>query len=136
MVGVMTALFLVSCRGGAPSKEEGGASGSTGSDSSSASGVAQVAAPVRAQLDSGTAAYRTGHFQDARDHYQRAVEMNPHLAASWFGVYMAETKLGDSVAADTALERARSLDPSLSSAQAHTRINPHESAGDSPHGSP
>ena len=71
----------------------------------------QFAPEVRAQLDSGNAAYRRHDWQGALGHYQVAAERQPDATAAWFGVYMAQRALGDTVAARQALERARDLAP-------------------------
>ena len=70
-----------------------------------------MAPDVVAQLDSGTAAYRADDFQASLGHYTRATELDPDVAAAWFGVYMAEHALGHPEAAQAALERARSIVP-------------------------
>lgn len=61
---------------------------------------------VVAHLDSGNAAYRDGEYGRALRHYRSAAAADSTVAAAWFGVYMAERALGDSVAADSALRRA------------------------------
>ncbi|MDH5588960.1 MAG: hypothetical protein OEZ65_10840 [Gemmatimonadota bacterium] len=66
---------------------------------------------VVAHLDSGSASYRRDDFADARDHYRAATEIDPEIAAAWFGVYMAEHALGNDEAAAEALRRAQSLVP-------------------------
>jgi tetratricopeptide (TPR) repeat protein len=68
-------------------------------------------ADVLAQLDSGSAAYRLDDHEGALAHYKKATEMAPELEAAWFGVYMAEHALGNMEAAQEALERARSVNP-------------------------
>jgi hypothetical protein len=60
-----------------------------------------------AQVDSGNAAYRAEEFDDAREHFRRATEAGPRVAAAWFGLYMAEHALGHIEAADSALARTR-----------------------------
>ena len=69
---------------------------------------------VRAQLDSGNAAYRRHDWAGALRHYETAAEHQPDATAAWFGVYMAQRALGDSVAAASALQRARDLAPGAS----------------------
>ena len=66
---------------------------------------------VRAALDSGNAAYRRHDWQTALGHYQRAADADEEATAAWFGVYMAHIALGDTTAAQAALERARDLAP-------------------------
>jgi Flp pilus assembly protein TadD len=69
---------------------------------------------VLAHLDSGTSAYREGSLEEAGRHYRAAAEADPELAAAWFGIYMVENALGDAEAADSALQKARSLAPGAS----------------------
>ena len=76
--------------------------------------AAQFTPAVRAQLDSGNAAYRAQDFQGSLRHYQSAAEQDPDAPAPWFGVYMAQRMLGDTAAAEEALERARDLAPGAS----------------------
>ena len=66
---------------------------------------------VVAQLDSGSLQFREHDFAAALIHYRRVAEMEPDLAAGWFGVYMAEQALGNLDAAAGALERARGTEP-------------------------
>lgn len=69
---------------------------------------------VRAQLDSGTAAFRAEDIEGALAYYRRVTELEPELAAGWFGVYMAENALGHADAAAEALERASEVVPGAS----------------------
>jgi tetratricopeptide (TPR) repeat protein len=71
--------------------------------------------PFQLQLDSGNAAYRAKDYKGARDHYTRATKMDSTSAAGWFGVYMAEDKLGNRTAADDAMKKARALNPAFNS---------------------
>lgn len=64
-----------------------------------------------AQLDSGSAAFRANDFEAALRHYTRVTEIEPNIAAGWFGVYMAADALGDDELAREALEKARSAVP-------------------------
>lgn len=66
---------------------------------------------VRAQLDSGSVAFRAEDHEGALAHYERAAEMAPDVAAGWFGVYMAQHALGNDSAAAAALEKAQSMVP-------------------------
>jgi hypothetical protein len=66
-----------------------------------------LAYSLKAHLDSGNAAYSDQKYDVARDHYRRAVALDSTLSAAWFGIYMAETKLGNKAAADSAIVRAR-----------------------------
>ena len=66
---------------------------------------------VVAQLDSGSAAFKANDFQAALNHYTKATEITPDLAAAWFGVYMAQDALGNTEAARQALEKAQTVEP-------------------------
>jgi len=68
---------------------------------------------VQAQLDSGTMSFRGGDVEGARLHYRAAAELAPELPAAWFGVYLAETRLGNQAAADSAAEIVNRLAPEL-----------------------
>ena len=66
---------------------------------------------VVAQVDSGTQAYRVHDMDAALRHYTRATQLEPDLAAGWFGVYMVESALGHEASADEALKRAQQVVP-------------------------
>ncbi|HEX6589856.1 MAG TPA: hypothetical protein VF039_12610 [Longimicrobiales bacterium] len=66
---------------------------------------------VRAALDSGNAAYRRHDFESALRHYHAVTEQDRNATAGWFGIYMAQRALGDTIAAQQALEQARDLAP-------------------------
>jgi tetratricopeptide (TPR) repeat protein len=72
---------------------------------------AQIAPEARVQLDSGNAAYREERFDEALRFYEAAVQLDSAASATWFGIYMAQTALGNTAAASAAIERARSLAP-------------------------
>lgn len=76
--------------------------------------ASRVRPEVRAQLDSGNAAYRRHDWDAALRSYRNAAELDPEATAAWFGVYMAERARGDTVAAAQALGRARDLAPGAS----------------------
>lgn len=65
-------------------------------------------------LDSGNAAYSRGDFADALEFYQDAADVDDDVAAGWFGIYMAQLALGNPEAADSAMARARDLQPGAS----------------------
>ena len=71
----------------------------------------EMAPAVVAQLDSGTAAFRSDDFEGALRHYTRVTGLDPENGPGWFGVYMAEQALGRPEAAQAALERARGVVP-------------------------
>ena len=61
------------------------------------------------RLDAGNAAVRADSFDVARTHFLAATELEPDVAAGWFGLYMAERGLGNVEAAQEALGRAQDL---------------------------
>lgn len=70
---------------------------------------ADWAPEVTAGIDSGNAAYRAGDYPEARRHFRAAAAADPAAATAWFGVYMAEEAMGNTAAADSALERVGEL---------------------------
>ncbi len=86
-------------------------------DSGAEAGGSSVSQPSRdelppglaALLDSGTVAYRAGDYEAARGHYMAAADQAPEVASTWFGVYLAESALGNGDAAAEAMERFREL---------------------------
>jgi len=71
----------------------------------------RLAPEVAAAIDSGNEAYREKDYQAALEHYQEAAELDEDLAAAWFGIYMAQLSLGNTEAAQEAMDRAQSLAP-------------------------
>lgn len=67
-----------------------------------------------AALDEGNAAYRKDDYEAALRHYESAAEIDDSQAAAWLGIYMANLALGNTEAADSAMERARTLAPEAS----------------------
>jgi tetratricopeptide (TPR) repeat protein len=74
----------------------------------------QLKPEVRAQLDSGNAAYGERDYEAALLHYHSAAELDENAAAAWFGVFMVENARGDAQAAEAALRRARAAAPKAS----------------------
>ncbi len=66
---------------------------------------------VVAALDDGNAAYREDDFEGALRHYEAAASIDDAVPAVWLGIYMANDALGNTEAADSALERVRTLAP-------------------------
>lgn len=64
---------------------------------------------MREHVDAGNAAVRADSFAVAREHFLAATELEPDVAAGWFGLYLAEQGLGNVDAASAALERAREI---------------------------
>lgn len=74
---------------------------------------------VRAQVDSGNAAYRGRDFRAALRHFREAARLDPGQAVAWYGVQMAADALGDRAAADSAGARLRALVPAAPPAAHH-----------------
>lgn len=74
----------------------------------------RLAGATASLLDSGSAAFSARDYAGALRHYRAAVDQDSTVAAAWFGVYMAQTALGDERAAEEAFERARELEPNAS----------------------
>jgi len=75
---------------------------------------AQLSPAVVEALDAGSEAFRADDFESALEHYTRAAELAPDEASGWFGIYMANEAMGDTAAAQAALETARELAPGAS----------------------
>jgi hypothetical protein len=71
----------------------------------------ELAPATRAQLDSGNAAFREKDWERALRHYREVTRLDAETTAGWFGVYMVEQARGNAAAADSALEKAQSLQP-------------------------
>ncbi len=76
-------------------------------------------AEVKAQVDSGNAAYRRGDYRAALTHFREAARRGPEEPVAWYGVQMAASALGDRAAADSASERLRALTPAAPPAVHH-----------------
>ena len=81
--------------------------------------AAAIPPEVRAQVDSGNAAYRDRDFRAALRHFREAARLDPGQAVAWYGVQMAADALGDRAAADSAGARLRALAPSAPPAVHH-----------------
>ena len=81
--------------------------------------AAAIPREVRAQLDSGNAAYRGRDFRAALRHFREAARLGPGQPVAWYGVQMAADALGDRAAADSAATRLRALAPSAPPAVHH-----------------
>ncbi len=106
-VAPLVLVVVAACGRKAPATT-GGAAVDTGT-----TGRPAVALGAAAQLDSGNAAFRAKDYTGALAHYRGAAERQPQLAAAWFGVYMAQSALGNKTAADSAMRRAQALDPGM-----------------------
>ncbi|MEJ2312373.1 MAG: hypothetical protein P8Y10_14035 [Gemmatimonadales bacterium] len=89
---------------------------------------------VAVLIDAGNAAFSSGDYETARQHYLGAASRDSTVAAAWYGVAMTERALGNDAAADSALMRLGEMGATAA---------PHHGAGGSagaspgsPHGSP
>jgi tetratricopeptide (TPR) repeat protein len=71
----------------------------------------EMPAELRAQLDSGSAAFRAQDMDAALEHYTAATRIDEGVAAAWFGVYMVQKAKGNTQEALAALERVQQLAP-------------------------
>ncbi len=108
-IGFLAVLTLSACGGSADDQETGSISAEEVK-----SERANLPAGVSAALDSGNAAYRANNYEAALAQYRQAVELQPDLAAAWFGIYMAELALGNTAGADSAMSVAQQLAPGAS----------------------
>jgi tetratricopeptide (TPR) repeat protein len=104
----------------------------------------RVSFTFQAQLDSGNAAYRRGDYKTATEYYHQAAESEPENLSGWYGVYMAETKLGNTkeaakakaFVAEKAPEMPLTEHPTASDQRGGGMTapqNPHVPQGDDPH---
>ncbi|MFP4622894.1 MAG: hypothetical protein ACOC3J_00360 [Gemmatimonadota bacterium] len=70
-------------------------------------------AELTARIDSANAAYANENYQVAADVFRGITEDHPDLGIAYFGLYMAETALGNDDAAQEALAEAEALSPGL-----------------------
>jgi tetratricopeptide (TPR) repeat protein len=66
-----------------------------------------------ALIDGGNSSYRAGDYDEAAETFRRATELEPQIAAGWFGLHMSETARGNQEAATEALNQAEALTPGL-----------------------
>ena len=81
-------------------------------------------------IDSGNVAYRRGDYKAANEFFRQAARAEPKNVAGWYGVYMAESKLGNKAAADSAHAIVANLAPEMPAgahptAQSAAPKNPH-----------
>jgi len=103
----------------------------------------RISLSFQAQLDSGNAAYRRGDYKAATSFYHQATKSEPENLSGWYGVYMAESKLGnkDEAAKAKAFVAERAPDMSVEAhptAKDHAAgmsapANPHVPQGADPH---
>jgi tetratricopeptide (TPR) repeat protein len=108
LVGLAFALVALGCRPAGDQRTE------TLTAEEARAARAALSPEVAALIDSGNAAYRERRDEAALRHFGAAVQLDSTLAAAWFGVYMAEQRLGNTDAAEAALRRARRAEPGAS----------------------
>jgi len=85
-----------------------------------ASGAPRMELGAGVQLDSGNSSYRAKDYAGALAHYRNAAGRDPSLVAAWFGIYMAQTAMGNTVGADSAMQKVQALAPGTMSAHPAT----------------
>lgn len=65
------------------------------------------------QIDAANAAYAAGNYEEASEIFQSITEDYPELGVAYFGVYMAESAMGNEEAAQAALAEAEARNPGL-----------------------
>ena len=83
----------------------GGMEGGMGS-AGGASRSSNLPPAIQSALDSGNAAYRSGDYRAALEQFESLASEHPDVRAAWFGVFMAHRALGNTAAADSAMQRA------------------------------
>ncbi|HET9438856.1 MAG TPA: hypothetical protein VFO52_01720 [Longimicrobiales bacterium] len=73
----------------------------------------RVSLTAQTALDSGNVVYRRGDYKAASEYYRQAARAEPENVAGWYGVYMAESKLGNKAAADSAQAIVAKMAPEL-----------------------
>jgi hypothetical protein len=73
----------------------------------------KVSLTAQTALDSGNVAFRRGDIKAASAFFRQAAQSDPKNVAGWYGVYMAESKLGNKAAADSAHAIVANLAPEL-----------------------
>jgi hypothetical protein len=101
-------VLLVACTDPQPDTHADGTADPSDSAAATNAGPASLAA-LSAVLDSAREAYEAGNPAGALAHYRNAIESDSTLAAAWFGVFITQRALGDTVAADSAFRRSRRL---------------------------
>ncbi|HEX6308052.1 MAG TPA: tetratricopeptide repeat protein [Longimicrobiales bacterium] len=110
IIAIVAVASVAACGRGGPPEDQ-----PTGSIDSAAWREARELPPAfAAALDSGNSAFRARDLEAARAHYRRAIELDPEQSAGWFGLSMVEGQLGNTAAADSAMERVRQLTPGAS----------------------
>ncbi len=92
----------------------------------------KISLTAQTALDSGNVAYRRGDYKAANEFFRQASQADPKNVAGWYGVYMAESKLGNQAAADSAQAIVAQMAPELPTGdhptmQSTAPRNPHAS---------
>ncbi len=119
---------------GACSKPAPAPAATSEAPAASAEAAPRVELGASAQIDSGNTAYKTKDYKGALAHYRAATERQPSLAAAWFGAYMAESALGNTAAADSAMKKVQAIAPGTMGA--HPATGDSTGAGMLPPGHP
>lgn len=108
---VVAVLLLAGCaEEGAPERVPLGAAGAM--ERAGAERAPEALPPqLQERLDHGNAAYRAGDYEEALRHFDKAVTLEPALAAGWYGIGMAELALDRPAAADSAMAVVHKLAP-------------------------
>ena len=103
----------------------------------------KVSLTFQAQLDSGNAAYRRGDYKASAKFFHLATKSEPENLSGYYGVYMAESKLGNTEAASKAKAFVAKQAPEMPLEQHPTAKehpgslsapkNPHVPQGEDPH---
>ena len=109
------ALVLPACNRG-PEGDDQTTGSVTGEDVRAARSDWSEAANI--QVDSANAAYRADDYQAALRHYEAALaaagDSKTAKVTAYFGIYMVQNALGDSVAAAAAMQKAQEISPEAS----------------------
>lgn len=89
----------------------------------------KIALHWQAQLDSGNAAYRRGDYKASSQFFHAAAQARPDDITGWYGVYMAESKLGNTKEAAYAKGIVAKAAPDLS-------LGAHDAPGKTETGNP
>jgi hypothetical protein len=73
----------------------------------------KVSLTAQTALDSGNVAFRRGDIEAASKFFRQAAQADPKNVAGWYGVYMAESKLGNKAAADSAHAIVANMAPEM-----------------------
>jgi tetratricopeptide (TPR) repeat protein len=93
----------------------------------------KVSLTFQTQLDSGNAAYRRHDYKASVKFFNKAAKADPQNISGWYGVYMAETKLGNkeeaakarAIVARMAPAMPLTAHPTAATQQQQPAANPH-----------